>query len=104
LRVGHSEFTPGISVFAVILSATMAGKGKRKKSESASVEMQMQISINQNPPSIPFEKPKKSKERSDDEGNYNKIELPIEPDKENSKTIEKKVHLLKILICHLKRG
>jgi hypothetical protein len=71
----------------------MAGKGKRKKSENASAETQMQISINQNPPSIPFEKAKKSKEKSDDEGNYKKIDLPIEPANENSKTIKNKVHL-----------
>jgi hypothetical protein len=70
----------------------MAGKsGKHKRSENSSAETQMNISINT--PSIPFDKPKKSKEKSDDEGNYKKIEVPIEPGKKNSKTIEKKVRV-----------
>ena len=70
----------------------MAGKsGKRKKSENLSAETQTNISINT--PSIPFDKPKKSKEKSDNEGNSKKIEVPIEPGKKNSKTIEKKVPL-----------
>jgi len=70
----------------------MAGKsGKHKRSENSSAETQMNISINT--PSIPFDKPKKSKEKSDDEGNYKKIEVPIEPGKKNSKTIEKKVRI-----------
>ena len=51
----------------------------------------MNISINT--PSIPFDKPKKSKVKSDDEGNYKKIEVPIEPGNRNSKTVEKKVCL-----------
>ena len=38
-------------------------------------------------------KPKKSKDIFDDEGIYKKIEVPIEPGKKNSKTIEKKVRL-----------
>ena len=70
----------------------MAGKqGKHKRSENSSAETLMNISINT--PSIPFDKPKKSKDKFDDEGNYNKIEVPIEPAKKNSKTIEKKVRL-----------
>ena len=70
----------------------MAGKnGKHKRSENASAETQTNISINT--PSIPFDKPKKSKEKSDDEGNYKKIEVPIEPGKRNSKTIEKKIRV-----------
>ena len=71
----------------------MAGKqGKHKRSENSSVETQMNISINT--PSIPFDKPKKSKDKFDDEGNYKKIEvLPIEPEKKNSKMIEKKIRL-----------
>ena len=51
----------------------------------------MNISINT--PSIPFDKPKKSKDKFDDEGTYKKIEVPIEPGKKNSKTIQKKVRL-----------
>ena len=48
---------------------TMAGKqGKHKRSENSSVETQMNLSINT--PSIPFDKPKKSKDKFDDEGNY----------------------------------
>ena len=73
---------------------TMAGKrGKHKRSENSSAEAQMNISINT--PSIPFDKPKKSKDKFDDEGNYKKIEVPIETGKKNS---------LEILIRHLKRG
>ena len=71
---------------------TMAGKsGKHKRSENSTVETQMNILINT--PSILFDKPKKSKDKVDDEGNYKKIEVPIEPGKKNSKTIEKKVRL-----------
>ena len=45
----------------------MAGKpGKKRKSEISSAETQTNISINA--PSIPFDKPKKSKEKSDNEG------------------------------------
>ena len=51
----------------------------------------MNISINT--PSIPFDKPKKSTDKFDDEGNYKKIEVPIEPGKKNAETIEKKVRL-----------
>ena len=70
----------------------MAGKqGKHKRSENSSAETQMNISINT--PSIPFHIPKKSKDKFDDEGNYKKIEVPIEPGNKNSKTIEKKVRL-----------
>ena len=70
---------------------TMAGKsGKHKRSENSSVETQMNILINT--PSIPFNKPKKWKDKFDDEGNYKKI-VPIEPGKKNFKTIEKKVCL-----------
>ena len=71
---------------------TMPGKsGKHKRSENLSAETQMNISINT--PSIPFDKPKKSEDKFDDEGNYKKIEVPIEPGKKNSKTIEKKVRV-----------
>ena len=70
----------------------MAGKqGKHQRSENSSAEMQMNISINT--PSIPFDKPKKSKDKFYDEGNHKKFEVPIEPGKKNSKTIEKKVRL-----------
>ena len=65
--------------------------GKQKRSGNSSVEPQTDIAINT--PSIPFNKPKKSKEKSDDEGNYKKIEVPIDPGNANSKTIEKKVRL-----------
>jgi hypothetical protein len=67
----------------------MAGKsGKHKSSEKLSAETQKNISINT--PSIPFDKPKKSKEKSDNEGNY---KVPIEPGKKKFETIEKKVRL-----------
>ena len=62
---------PVLRIFSV---RKMAGKsGKRKVSEYSSAETQMNFSINT--PSIPFDKPKKSKEKSDDEGNYKKIEM-----------------------------
>jgi hypothetical protein len=49
----------------------MAGKsGKQQRSENSSAETQMNISINT--PSIPFDKPKKSKEKFGNEGNYKK--------------------------------
>ena len=70
----------------------MAGKqGKHKRSENPSGEMQMNILINT--PSIPFDKPKKLKDKFDDEGNYKKIKVLIEPGKKSSKMIEKKVRL-----------
>jgi hypothetical protein len=54
----------------------MAGKsGKHKRSENASVETQTNISIIT--PSIPFDKPKKSKDKFDDEGNYKKSKFPL---------------------------
>ena len=65
--------------------------GKQKRSANSSMEPQTDFAINT--PSIPFDKPKKSKEKSDDEGNYKKIEVPIDPGNPNSKTIEKKVRL-----------
>jgi hypothetical protein len=66
----------------------MAGKsGKHKRSENSSAETQTNISINT--PSIPFDKPKKSKEKSDDEGNYKNIEVPIEPGKRTCPTHRK---------------
>ena len=46
-----------------------------------------------NPPSMYFDKPKKSTERSNDEGNYKKIEVPIEAGNANSKSIEKRICL-----------
>ena len=80
------------SLPVIWISQTMAGKqGKHKRSENSSVETQMNISINT--PSIPFDKPKKSKDKFNNEGNYKKIEVPIEPGKKNSKTIKKKVCL-----------
>jgi hypothetical protein len=81
----------------------MAGKsGKHKRSENSSAETQMNISINT--PSIPFDKPKKSKEKSDDEGNYKKIEVPIEPGKRTPKPSKRRYVYLEILIRHRKRG
>ncbi|KAI2509232.1 hypothetical protein MHU86_5120 [Fragilaria crotonensis] len=46
-----------------------------------------------NPPSIYFDRPKKSTEKSDDEGNYKKIDVPIEAGNANSKNIEKRIRL-----------
>ena len=56
------------SLPVILKFSTTAGKsGKHKRSENSSAEAQMNISINT--PSIPFDKPKKSKEKFDDEGN-----------------------------------
>ena len=76
--------------------------GKQKRSANSSMEPQTDIAINT--PSIPFDKPKKSKEKSDDEGNYKKIEVLIDPGNLNSKTNEKRYVYSEILIRHLKRG
>jgi len=74
---------------------TNKNKGKRKASENSSVEHVTfrQANLALNPPSIYFDKPKKSTEKSDDEGNYKKIEVPIEAGNANSKNIEKKIRL-----------
>jgi hypothetical protein len=49
--------------------------GKQKRSGNSFVEPQTDIAINT--PSIPFDKPKKSKEKCDDEGNYKKSKFPL---------------------------
>ena len=74
---------------------TNKNKGKRKASENSSAEHVTfrQSNLALNPPSIYFDKPKKSTEKSDDEGNYKKIEVPIEAGNANSKNIEKKIRL-----------
>jgi hypothetical protein len=89
--VGHSEFTPGDQYTTM----TNKNKGKRKASENSSAEHVTfrQSNLALNPPSIYFDKPKKSTEKSDDEGNYNKIEVPIEAGNANSQNIEKKIRL-----------
>ena len=46
-----------------------------------------------NPPSIYFDKPKSTVERYDDEGNFKKLNIPLDPTNRNSKTIERKVRL-----------
>ena len=91
-RIGHSEFTSGSQH-----ATTMTGKntGKRKSFENTSAEHSTfrQSILALNPPSIYFEKPTKSTEKSDDEGNYKKIEVPIEAGNANSKNIEKRIRL-----------
>ena len=103
-RIGHSEFTPGISVFRGNLSVEMAGKsGKHRRPENSSAEMQKNISINT--PLISFDKPKKSKEKSDDEGNhYKKSKIPLNLGKRSPKLSKRRYVYLGILICHQKRG
>jgi hypothetical protein len=66
--VGHSEFTPSDQYTTM----TMKNKGKRKASANSSAEHVTfcQSNLALNPPSIYFDKPKKSTEKSDDEGNY----------------------------------
>jgi hypothetical protein len=81
----------------------MAGKsGKHKRSENSSAETQMNISINT--PSIPFDKPKKSKERSDDEGNFKKPRFQLNLGKRTPKPSKRRYVYLEILIRHRKRG
>jgi hypothetical protein len=74
---------------------TMKNRGKRTMSENSYTEHTTfrQSNLALNPPSIYFDKPKKSTEKSDDEGNYKKIEVPIEAGNANSKNIEKKIRL-----------
>jgi hypothetical protein len=48
-----------------------------------------------NSPSIYFDKPKKSTERSDNESNYQKNEVPIKVGNANSKNIEKRIRLIR---------
>ncbi|KAI2496858.1 hypothetical protein MHU86_15355 [Fragilaria crotonensis] len=66
---------------------TNKNKGKRKASENSSAEHVAfrQSNLALNPPSIYFDRPKKSTEKSDDEGNYKKIDVPIEAGNANSK-------------------
>ncbi|KAI2503691.1 hypothetical protein MHU86_10751 [Fragilaria crotonensis] len=74
---------------------TNKNKGKRKASENSSAEHVAfrQSNLALNPPSIYFDRPKKSTEKSDDEGNYKKIDVPIEAGNANSKNIEKRIRL-----------
>ena len=81
----------------------MAGKqGKHKRSENSSAETQMNISINA--PSIPFDKPMKSKDKFDDEGNYKKSKFLLNLGKRSLQRSRKRYVYLEILIRHLKRG
>ena len=74
---------------------TNKNKGKRKTSDNLSTEhvtfRQSHLALN--PPSIYFDKPLKLMERSDDEGNYKEIEVPIKAGNANSKSIEKRICL-----------
>jgi hypothetical protein len=72
---------------------TIKNKGKRKASENSSAEHVTfrQSNLALNPPSIHFEKPKKSTEKSDNEGNYKKSKF--EAGNANSKNIEKSICL-----------
>jgi hypothetical protein len=91
MRVGQSEFTPSDQYTTM----TIKTKGKRKASENSSAEHVTfrQLNLALNPPSIYFAKPKKLTDKSDDEGNYKKIEVPIEAGNANSKIIGKKICL-----------
>jgi hypothetical protein len=77
---------------------TIKNKGKHKASENLSAEHVTfrQSNLALNPPSIYFDKPKKSTEKSDNEG-YKKIEVPIEAGNANSRNIEKKIRLLNFI-------
>jgi hypothetical protein len=74
---------------------TIKNKGKHKACEKLSAEYDTfrQSNLALNPPSIYFDKPKKSKEKSDNEGNYKKSKVPIEAGSANSQNIEKKICL-----------
>ena len=81
----------------------MAGKsGKRKVSEYSSAETQMNFSINT--PSIPFDKPKKSKEKSDDEDTYKKSKFRSILVKKAPRTSKERYVYLEIMLRHRKRG
>ncbi len=69
---------------------TIKNKGRHKASENSSVEYVTfrRSNLALNPPSIYVEKSKKLTEKSDDEGNYKKIEVPFEAGNANSKNIE----------------
>ena len=75
------------------MTGTKKGK-KNKRSGNSAVELvsRSQWDLALHPPSIYFDKPK-SKEKSDDEGNYKKIEVPLDPQDSNSNKIERKVRL-----------
>jgi hypothetical protein len=74
---------------------TIKNKGQHKASENLSAEYVTfrQSNLALNPPSIYSDKPKKSTMKSDDEGNYKKIEVPIEAGNANYKNIENKIRL-----------
>ncbi|KAI2503424.1 hypothetical protein MHU86_11053 [Fragilaria crotonensis] len=61
---------------------TNKNKGKRKASENSSAEHVAfrQSNLALNPPSIYFDRPKKSTEKSDDEGNYKKSTSRLKPE------------------------
>jgi hypothetical protein len=69
--------------------------GKRKASENLSAEHVTfrQSNLALNPPSIYFDKPKKSTEKSDDEGNYKKSKFPSKQGTRTQKNSEKKIRL-----------
>jgi hypothetical protein len=74
---------------------TIKNKGRHKASENSSAEYVTfrRSNLAFNPPSIYVEKPKKSTEKSDDEGNYKEIEVPVEAGNANSKNFEKEIRL-----------
>ena len=89
LIVGHSEFTPSDQNTTM----TIKNKGKHKASENLSAEnvTLRRSNLALNPPSINVEKPKKSTEKSDDEGNYKKSKFPSKQGTRTPKILKRKV-------------
>ncbi len=67
-------------------------KGKHKASDNLSAEYVTfrQSNLALNPPSIYFDKPKKSTVKSDDEGNYKKSKLPSKQGTRTTKISKRK--------------
>ena len=85
---------------------TNKNEGKRKVSDNLSTEHVAfrQSNLALNPPSIYFYKPKKSTERFDHEGNYEKNEVPIEAGNANTKISKRKFVYLEIMTHYQKHG
>ena len=80
-------------------------KGKNKRSGNSAVELvsRSQWNLALNPPSIYFDKPK-SKEKSDDEGNYKKSKSQLILRTRALIRSKGRFAFLEVLTRHLKRG
>ena len=87
-------------------SLPVISTGKRKASENLSAEHVTfrQSNLALNPPSIYFDKPKKSTEKSDDEGNYKKSKFPSKLGMRTPKISKRKFVYLEITTPPQKLG